>query len=175
MNRADNEKLTRVGAGTPMGELLRRYWQPLAAAAELDDKPIKAVRPLGEDLVLYKDRAGNYGLLDRHCPHRRADLSYGYLEAPGLRCSYHGWRYDHTGRCLAQPYEDVANPRAQFKDKIKIKAYRIEARAGLLWAYLGPEPAPLVPKWEPFTWDNGFAQIVYADDACNCLQCQENS
>lgn len=175
MNHKDNERLTRIGPATPMGDVLRRYWHPLAAVAELDDKPIKPVRVLGEDLVLYKDRAGNYGLLDRHCPHRRADLSYGYLEAPGLRCSYHGWRFDHTGRCLAQPYEDVANPRARFKDKIRVKAYRVEAKAGLLWVYMGPEPAPLVPTWEPFTWRNGFVQIVYADVACNWLQCQENS
>jgi 5,5'-dehydrodivanillate O-demethylase len=175
MNRKDNEKLTRVGPGTPMGEVLRRYWHPVAASAELDDKPVKPVRFMGEDLVLYKDRAGRYGLLDRHCAHRRADLSYGYLEAEGLRCSYHGWLYDHTGRCLAQPFEDAANPQARLKDKIRIKAYRVEAKAGLLWIYMGPEPAPLVPTWEPFTWKNGFVQIVYADVACNWLQCQDNS
>jgi 5,5'-dehydrodivanillate O-demethylase len=175
MNRKDNERLTRIGPGTPMGELLRRYWHPIAAVAELDDVPVKSVRLFGEDLVLYRDKQGRYGLLDRHCPHRRADLSYGYLESDGLRCSYHGWLYDHTGRCLAQPYEDVANPKARFKDKITIKAYPIQAKAGLLWAYLGPSPAPLLPTWEPFTWRNGFVQIVYADIPCNWLQCQENS
>src|SRR3970040_2244289 len=148
MNRKDNEKLTCVGPGTPMGEVLRRYWHPVAASAALDDKP---VRFMGEDLVLYKDRAGRYGLLDRHCAHRRADLSYGYLEAEGLRCSYHGWLYDHTGRCLAQPFEDAANPQARLKDKIRIKAYRVEPKGGVLWIYMGPEPAPLVPTWEPFT------------------------
>jgi 5,5'-dehydrodivanillate O-demethylase oxygenase subunit len=175
MNRNDNDKLTRVGPGTPMGEVLRRYWHPIAAVADLEDRPIKPVRLMGEDLVLYRDRSGHYGLLDRHCPHRRADLSYGYLEAPGLRCSYHGWLYDHTGRCRAQPYEDVANPGGGFEDRIRIKAYRVAAKAGMLWAYLGPDPAPLVPTWEPFTWRNGFVQIVYADVACNWLQCQENS
>jgi 5,5'-dehydrodivanillate O-demethylase len=175
MDRKNNERLTRVGPGTPMGELLRRYWQPVAAVAELDDEPVRPLRLMGEDLVLYKDRAGRHGLLGRHCPHRRADLSYGYIEPNGLRCSYHGWLFDHTGRCLAQPYEDIANPTARFKDKIKATAYKVEAKAGLLWAYLGPEPAPLVPTWEPFTWDNGFVQIVYADIGCNWLQCQENS
>lgn len=175
MNRKDNERLTRVGPGTPMGEVLRRYWHPIAAAAELDDVAVKPVRLLGEDLVLFKDRGGRHGLVDRHCPHRRADLSYGYVEQCGLRCSYHGWLYDSSGRCLAQPYEDVANPRARFKDKIRIKAYPVEVKAGLLWAYLGPQPAPLVPTWEPFTWRNGFVQIVYADIGCNWLQCQENS
>lgn len=175
MNRSDNEKLTRVGAGTPMGELLRRYWHPVAAVAEIEDKQIKPVRLLGEDLVLFRDRRGEYGLLDRHCPHRRADLSYGYIEDRGLRCSYHGWLWDRRGRCLAQPFDEIANPAARLRDKVSIKAYPIEARAGLLWAYLGPAPAPLVPNWEPFTWPNGFVQIVYADVPCNWLQCQENS
>ncbi len=175
MNQEHNELLTRVGPGTPMGELLRRYWHPVAAVAELEDKPTKAVRLMGEDLVLYRDRQGNFGLLDRHCPHRRADLSYGYAECEGLRCSYHGWLFDHHGRCLEQPFEEVANPEGNSKERIRVKAYKVEAKAGLLWAYMGPEPAPLVPTWEPFTWTNGFVQIVYADIACNWLQCQENS
>lgn len=175
MNQSDNEKLTRVGPGTPMGELLRRHWHPIAAVAELEDNGMKAVRLLGENLVLYRDGSGSFGLVDRHCPHRRADMSYGYLESCGLRCSYHGWLWNHEGRCLEQPYEDSANPKARFRDKITIKAYPVEAKAGLLWAYLGPTPAPLVPTWEPFTWKNGFVQIVYADIACNWLQCQENS
>lgn len=170
-----NRALTEVGAGTPMGELLRRYWMPIAAVAELDDHPTKPVRLLGEDLVLYKDKAGNYGLVDRHCPHRRADLSYGWVEGCGLRCHYHGWLWDHTGRCLQQPFEETAHPEARFKDRVRIKAYPVEAKAGLLWAYLGPPPAPLVPTWEPFTWQNGFVQIVFSEVPCNWFQCQENS
>ena len=158
-----------------MGELLRRYWHPVAAVAELDDALMKPLRLLGEDLVLFKDRGGRYGLIDRHCPHRRADLSYGFLEERGVRCAYHGWLFDHTGRCLAQPYEDTARPEVGFKDRISIKAYPVEAKAGLLWAYMGPQPAPLVPTWEPFTWHNGFVQIVYAEVPCNWFQCQENS
>jgi 5,5'-dehydrodivanillate O-demethylase oxygenase subunit len=175
MNRGDNERLTRVGPGTPMGALLRRYWHPVVAEAELEDCGVKPLRLLGEDLVIYKDLSGNYGLLDRHCPHRRADLSYGYLERSGLRCAYHGWLFDGSGRCLAQPFEEIARPNVDFKGRISTKAYRVEAKAGLLWAYLGPEPAPLVPTWEPFTWRNGFVQIVYADVPCNWFQCQENS
>jgi 5,5'-dehydrodivanillate O-demethylase len=174
--RADqNETLTSVGAGTPIGNLLRRYWMPIAAVAELDDTPTKPVRLLGEDLVLYKDKRGTYGLLDRHCAHRRADLSYGLVEACGLRCSYHGWQYDERGTCLAQPFEETAHPEARFKDRITLKAYPVEAKAGLLWAYLGPAPAPLVPTWEPFTWTNGFVQIVFSEIPCNWLQAQENS
>ncbi len=136
---------------------------------------IKPVRLLGEDLTLYKDLSGTFGLVDRQCPHRRADTSYGFVEQCGLRCNYHGWLFDQDGRCTEQPYEDVAAPEARFKDKVRIKAYPVETRAGLIWAYLGPQPAPLVPNWEPFTWKNGFVQIVFADLPCNWLQCQENS
>ncbi len=130
---------------------------------------------MGEDLVLYKDLGGKYGLIDRHCRHRRADLSYGYVESCGLRCNYHGWLYDADGRCLAQPYEDVAHPEARIRDEIRIKAYPVEELGGLLWAYLGPEPRPLVPDWEFFSWKNGFRQIVKAEIPCNWFQCQENS
>jgi 5,5'-dehydrodivanillate O-demethylase len=170
-----NRAVTQVGPGTPMGELLRRYWMPIAAVAELDDNPVKPVRLLGEDLVLYRDGGGHYGLMDRHCAHRRADLSFGWVETCGLRCHYHGWLWDHTGQCLQQPFEEIAHPDARFKDRVRIKAYPVEAKAGLLWAYLGPAPAPLVPTWEPFTWQNGFVQIVFAEIPCNWFQCQENS
>jgi len=175
LSEEQNRALTEVGAGTPMGELLRRYWMPIAAVAELDDHPTKPVRLMGENLVLYKDKAGNYGLVDRHCPHRRADLSYGWAEDSGLRCHYHGWLWDHTGRCLQQPFEEMAHPEARYKDRVRIKAYPVEAKAGLLWAYLGPPPVPLVPTWEPFTWQNGFVQIVFSEVPCNWFQCQENS
>jgi 5,5'-dehydrodivanillate O-demethylase len=170
-----NRALTEVGPGTPMGELMRRHWHPIAAVKELDENPVKAVRLLGEDLVLYKDRGGKYGLVERHCPHRSADLSYGFVEDCGLRCNYHGWLFDNDGKCLEQPYEDTAAPEVHYRDKVRIVAYPVEAKAGLLWAYLGPAPAPLVPNWEPFTWKNGFVQIVFSEVPCNWLQCQENS
>jgi 5,5'-dehydrodivanillate O-demethylase oxygenase subunit len=158
-----------------MGGLLRRYWMPIGAASEFDKIAVKPVRLMGEDLVLYKDLSGTFGLVDQRCPHRRADLSYGFVETGGLRCNYHGWLFDEAGRCAEQPYEDIAAPEACFKDKIHIKAYPVEAHAGLIWAYLGPQPAPLVPNWEPFTWKNGFVQIVFAEVPCNWFQCQENS
>ncbi len=171
-----NRLLTQTGPGTPMGELLRRYWMPIAGASEFDETTrVKPVRLMGEDLVLYKDLNGTYGLIDRHCCHRRADLSYGFVEACGLRCNYHGWLYDERGNCLAQPYEDMAHPDANTKARIKIKAYKVEEHAGMLWAYLGPEPAPFVPNWEPFTWKNGFVQVVISEIPCNWFQCQENS
>src|SRR5215475_7140751 len=89
-----NRTLTQVGAGTPMGELLRRYWHPVAAASDLDTNPVKPVRIMGEDLVVYRDLSGTYGLIGRQCKHRAADLAYGYVEKCGLRCHYHGWTYD---------------------------------------------------------------------------------
>ena len=97
------------------------------------------------------------------------------VEDCGLRCNYHGWLFDQTGKCLEQPFEEIAHPEARFKDRVGIKAYQVEAKAGLLWAYLGPQPAPLVPTWEPFTWQNGFVQIVFTEIPCNWLQCQENT
>src|SRR4051812_11613882 len=167
--------LTETGAGTPMGELLRRYWHPLVPLAELDDTPVKAVRLLGEDLVVYKDLSGNYGMVDRHCAHRRADMSYGFVEDVGIRCNYHGWLYDHSGKCIGQPFEDMVDPTQRARSAIHIKNYKVEPLAGLLWAYMGPEPAPLIPNWEPFTWKNGFVQIVVSEVPCNWFQCQENS
>ena len=175
LTQEQNELLTRVGPGTPMGALLRRYWHPIAGVSELDDKATKKVRLMGEDLVLYKDLGGNFGLVDRHCPHRRADLSYGYVEQCGLRCSYHGWLFDADGSCLEQPYEDTVLQGSAHRDKVQVKAYPVKALAGLLWAYMGPQPAPELPDWEPFSWKNGFVQIVISELPCNWLQGQENS
>ena len=175
LNEEKNRLLTRVGPGTKMGDLLRRYWQPIAGAAEFDKTPIKRIRLFGEDLVLYKDLGGRYGLIDRQCRHRRADLSYGWVEQCGLRCNYHGWLYAEDGRCLEQPYEDTAHPEARLKDQVRIKAYPVKELAGLLWTYMGPLPAPELPVWSTFTWANGFVEVVLAEVPCNWLQAQENS
>jgi 5,5'-dehydrodivanillate O-demethylase len=170
-----NRLLTEVGPGKPMGDLLRRYWHPIAGVSEFEDRTTKPVRLFGEDLVLYRDLSGTFGLIDQHCPHRRADLSHGMVEACGLRCNYHGWAYDETGACVEQPYEDLAHPELRLREKITIKAYPVETKGGLIWAYLGPLPAPLLPDWEPFSWPNGFVQIVISEVPCNWLQAQENS
>jgi 5,5'-dehydrodivanillate O-demethylase oxygenase subunit len=175
LSTADNERLTQVGRGTPMGELLRRYWHPIAPTAELDDRPTKRVRVMGEELVLYKDRVGRYGLLGRYCPHRGMDLSLGMPEECGLRCSYHGWRFDEAGHCIEQPFEETVNPGSTFKQRIRTTAYPVRSAAGLLWAYMGPPPIPLLPDWEPFSWENGFVQIACAEIPCNWFQCYENS
>ena len=174
LTREENETLTRVGRGTPAGEMLRRYWMPIAVSAELsDEKPIKAVRLLGEDLVVYRDKTGRFGVVGEQCPHRKASLAFGRVDEEGIRCPYHGWKYDCTGRIIEQP----AEPRESgFKDKIKHVAYPVEKLGGLLWAYLGPEPRPLLPRWDVLAWENGKRWIerheIYN---CNWLQPMENS
>jgi 5,5'-dehydrodivanillate O-demethylase len=175
LSEEENLRMTQVAKGTPMGELLRRYWHPIAAVTEFEDRSTKPVRLLGEDLVLYRDLSGTYGLVQLHCAHRRADLSYGYVEERGLRCSYHGWCYDETGRCTAQPFEDIGHENTRFRDSIKLDAYPVTEKAGLLFAYLGPDPAPLCPNWELFDYEDGFRQIVFADVPCNWLQATENN
>ncbi len=110
LSKEENELLCRIGPGTPMGDLMRRYWQPVAAVAELDEFPTRALRIMGEDLVLYRDTSGTYGMLELHCPHRRADLSYGMVEAGGLRCNYHGWAFNEKGDCFSTPFEDTSHP-----------------------------------------------------------------
>ena len=174
LSRERNRLLCATGPATPMGELLRRYWHPVAGAAEFSRQAVKAVRILGEDLALYRDKSGNYGLVDRHCAHRRADLTYGYVEERGLRCNYHGWLFDHTGRCLQQPFEETRHPAGSFKDKVRITAYQVQEKAGLVWVYMGPRPAPLLPDWDRF-YSRGFKQIAISEIPCNWFQCQENS
>ncbi|CAM2169821.1 5,5'-dehydrodivanillate O-demethylase oxygenase subunit [Paraburkholderia sacchari] len=175
LTEAQNRQLTEVGPGTPMGEVLRRHWHPIAGIDELEREAIKPVRLMGEDLVLYKDLSGRYGLIERRCAHRGADLAYGFVERDGLRCNYHGWHYGPDGRCLAQPYQDRVAPQGSMRDRIRLASYQVRPLGGLLWAYLGPLPAPELPDWEPFHWRNGFVQIVCAAVPCNWLQTQENS
>ena len=173
----DNELLTRVGPGTPMGELMRRYWQPIAAIGELDASPFrtKEVRILGEDLVLFRDRSGRLGLIDRWCAHRRVNLSYGVVEEDGLRCQYHGWKFDSTGACIEQPFEETVHPDGRFREKCGLVGYSVEEFCGLIFAYLGPQPVPYLPHWEPMGWDNAVRDIAITELPCNWLQCQENS
>jgi 5,5'-dehydrodivanillate O-demethylase len=168
----ENERLTRVGPGTPMGNLLRRYWQPVAGAEEMQSRWTKRVRLLGEDLVLYKDRSGRFGLIGEFCPHRRASLAYGIPTDDGIRCPYHGWKFDGTGRCLEQPNEPEGSI---FKDKVATAGYPVEELGGLLWAYLGPQPAPLIPRFDGYVDERAVRIIGHAVLPCSWLQCMENS
>ena len=129
----ENEYLTRVGPGTPAGELLRRYWHPVAIAADLTpESPTKFVRILGEDLVLFVTPEGEPGLLNDRCAHRGASLSYGRVEARGIACAYHGWLYDTKGNCLETPAEPAES---KFCLTVKQKAYPVQKLAGLYWAW----------------------------------------
>jgi 5,5'-dehydrodivanillate O-demethylase oxygenase subunit len=170
LSQEENEALTRVGPGTPMGDLLRRYWHPVAAVGELDERPTRPVRILGEDLVLYRTGEDSYGLIERFCSHRGTDLAYGVVEGTSLRCPRHGWLYAEGGLCLDMPLEEEMP-----QEEIRLKAYRAEAKAGMVWVYLGPEPAPLIPDWEPFSRQDGLVQVVLSVLHCNWLQCQENT
>jgi 5,5'-dehydrodivanillate O-demethylase len=127
LSAENNRLLTEVGPGTPMGDYLRRYWMPIAGVTELDQIAIKPMRLLGEDLVLYRDGGGTFGLIDRQCPHRRADLALGFVEETGIRCHYHGWLMDAEGRCIEQPYDDIANPSRRGRERCKTRDYPIRA------------------------------------------------
>ena len=170
----DNELLTRVGPGTPCGELLRRYWHPVCIASELTaERPMRRVTVMGEELVIFRRPDGGYGLLGEHCSHRGASLFYGFLENGGLRCPYHGWHYDASGRCIEQPFEPAES---MMKHAIRHPAYSVQEQAGLLFAYMGPEPAPLLPPWDVVAWEGGERQLAKQDVLyCNWLQAEENT
>jgi 5,5'-dehydrodivanillate O-demethylase oxygenase subunit len=175
LNNEQNERLTRVGPGTPMGNMLRRYWHPIAALSQMNDRDTLPIKLLSEDLVLYRDLSGNLGLLEAHCPHRSMSLVYGMPTDCGLRCSYHGWAFDAKGACTEQPYEEAEDPSGRFKQHVKIKAYPVAQHGGMVLAYLGPEPVPQLPPWDLFVMDDVMREIGYAKVSCNWLQIMENS
>ena len=139
LTQAENELITRTGPGTPMGKLFRSYWIPALLAEELpepDGAPVQ-VKLLGEDLVAHRDSDGRVGLLEEWCPHRKSSLFLGRNEENGLRCVYHGWKFDITGACV-----DMPNERAEsnFRDKVHHTAYPCQERGGVIWTYMGPDP-----------------------------------
>ena len=173
LDRETNELLCRVGPGTPMGELLRRYWMPIGPKAEIDEMGKRPVRLLGENLLVFKDGKGRYGLLAEECSHRGASLCYGKVEQDGIRCPYHGWKYDIHGNCLEQPAEP---PEATSKDSIRHRAYPVQGVGGLLFGYLGPSPAPLLPRYDALVKEGCIRQIeIRPVHECNWLQPMENS
>ena len=173
LTREENETLTKTGRGTPAGELLRSYWQPVALSQELPPGSApKAVRVMGEDLVLFRDEAGKVGLLGLHCSHRGTDLSYGRVEAGGLRCLYHGWLYDVKGHCLEQPGEP---PASRFHEKTRHLAYPCQETANLIFAYMGPGEPPLLPAYEILTIPEECRFVFKVFSESNYLQANEGN
>jgi phthalate 4,5-dioxygenase len=170
MRAEDQERLVRVGPGTPAGALFRRYWQPALLSSELpenDGAPVR-VRLLGEDLIAFRDTQGRVGLVDAYCPHRRAPLFFGRNEECGLRCVYHGWKFDAAGACVDLPSEPTASP---MKNSITIKAYPTVERGGVIWAYLGPpDQRPAAPDYEWTRVPETHRAISKSYQACNYLQ-----
>ena len=148
LTKEENELITRTGPGTPMGDVFRRFWLPVALSRELPepDCPPVRLRILTEDLVAFRDSEGQVGLLDRYCPHRGASLFFGRNEQSGLRCVYHGWKFDVTGGCVDMPNEPTES---NFKNKIQQTAYPVREAGGMIWAFMGPPDAvPDLPQLE---------------------------
>ena len=157
LTQEENEMLTCVGPGTPAGELLRRYWFPVAVASELTaENPTQLVRILGETLVLFRDKSGRVGLIDDRCAHRGASLCYGRVEERGIACPYHGWLYDTKGDCLETPAEPADS---KFHLTVKQKSYPVQKLVGLYWAYMGPLPAPLITNFDIWFRKDGRRKI----------------
>ena len=173
----EDDTLTKVGFGTPMGEMLRRYWQPVCLADELGELP-RPIRILGEDLVGFRDKAGRAGLLYAHCIHRGTSLEFGQIDGDGIRCCYHGWHFDVEGRCLDQPAEPAGS---DYKDKVRQPWYPVQEYHGLVFAYMGPpDRKPPFLRYSVLERE-GSEYGVYRDHsrgeiaACNWLQLQENA
>lgn len=166
-----NDFITRVGPNAPAGKLLRRYWQPVALAEELNGvKPMKAVRLLGQDMVLFRDDKGQLGLLDRDCPHRGADLAYGRIEDGGIRCAFHGWLFNIKGECLETPAEPA---NSKFHTTIQQGAYPVVERSGIIFAYLGEGEPPAFPDMDCFVAPDSHTFAFKGLWECNWLQALE--
>jgi phthalate 4,5-dioxygenase oxygenase subunit len=175
LSKSDSDLITRVGPGTPLGTLMREYWVPVLLASELpapDSDPLR-VRLLGEDLIAFRDSNGRIGLLGNHCPHRGASLFFGRNEEAGLRCVYHGWKFDVDGTCVDMPNEPAES---NFKDKIQHTAYPALERNGMIWGYMGQRrPAPALPEleWNMLPQTHSYVSKRVADS--NWLQALEGA
>src|SRR5918997_3470909 len=151
LSQQDNDLMCRVGPGTPMGTLLRQYWVPAFMSSELPspDCPPQRVRLLGENLIGFRVTSGKVGVIQNSCPHRGASLFFGRNEEEGLRCVYHGWKFDVTGACVDMPSEPAES---NFRNKVRAAAYPCEERSGIVWTYMGPrEVPPPFPRYEILT------------------------
>ena len=173
LSAEENERLTRTGPGTPMGELLRRFWLPALLPNELpssDCAPVR-VRLLSEDLVAFRNTEGRLGLIDAHCAHRRAHLFFGRNEECGIRCIYHGWKFDVDGNCVDMPTEP---PESNFKDKVKLTSYSLSEHGGILWAYMGPKKdIPQLPQLTFTEVPPGHRFVMKRFQECNYAQALE--
>jgi phthalate 4,5-dioxygenase oxygenase subunit len=166
-----NDTLTKSGAGTEAGEVMRRYWQPAALTDELDGKrPVVPVRLLGEDLVLFRDSDGALGLISRACPHRGADLCYGRLEDNGLRCPFHGWHFNRNGQCVEQPGEPKGS---RMHERIQTTSYPVVEKNGIIFAYMGPGKPPAFPNFDCFRAPESHVFAFKGLWECNWLQAME--
>lgn len=169
----ENKLLTETGPGTPGGKLMRRYWQPIAKSGELPEgsAPVP-IRIMSEDLVMFRDDQGRVGLVQRKCPHRRADLSYGRIEDGGLRCLYHGWLYNVHGKCLQTPAEpDDSN----LKDGVPMTAYPCVEVSGLIFTYMGEGEPPVFPDYEFLKYNELQRNLTKTYLDCNWLQALEGN
>src|SRR3972149_6459855 len=137
LSKEDNQLLCRVGPGTPMGDLMRQYWLPAIRSDELPspDSPPMRLRLLGENLIVFRTTSSSVGMIQNSCPHRGASMFFGRNEEEGLRCVYHGWKFDTTGACVDMPSEPAES---NFKNKVRIRSYPTHESGGLVWAYMGP-------------------------------------
>jgi len=171
LSAQENERITATGPGTPAGDLMRRFWQPAALVDELpDNRPVVPVRLLGEDLVLFRGDDGKYALMDRYCPHRGVDLSFGRLEDGGLRCPFHGWLFGLDGQCMEMPAEPEES---RFHEKICQTAYPCEARNGIVFAWMGPGEPPPLPRIDCFAAPDEYTFAFKGLIDCNWLQALE--
>ena len=172
LTKEQNDELTQVGPGTPMGTLLRRYWYPVAITRELDEFPIKKARLLGENWAVFRQENGEYGIVAEKCPHRGASMVYGIVEPDGIRCGYHGWKFNVEGTLV----EILAEPDSseKFRSQCSIPSGVAQELGGLVWAYVGPSPAPELPRYEAYVME-GVRDIGHSILPCNWLQIMENA
>jgi phenylpropionate dioxygenase-like ring-hydroxylating dioxygenase large terminal subunit len=171
LSKQDNDLLCRVGPGTPMGNLMRQYWLPAARSDELPapDCPPLRVKLLGEELIGFRTTSGAVGLMQNACPHRGASMFFGRNEEEGLRCVYHGWKFDVSGACVDMPSEPAES---NFKNKVRAKAYPCVERGGIIWTYMGPrETPPELPHLEANMVEGSKVSTVLR--ACNWMQALE--